>query len=141
MKRSILKKDDIDKFYKYVYFGSINNDLNMAIKRAYRDFNRILSGFANVENHKEIFNSSVELLNEEIIWLINSKISEQNEFDNWHKKTCDRLKKILIFLTNKYNNIIAKNIDNKYIDLIEMLSSIGFIEIFRQYEMIKDIQL
>ena len=51
------------------------------------------------------------------------------------------LKKILIFLTNKYNNIIAKNIDNKYIDLIEMLSSIGFIEIFRQYEMIKDTQL
>ena len=94
MKKTILKKDDIDKFYKYVYFGDINNDLNMAIKRAYRDFNRTLSGFANVKNHKEIFNSSVKILNEEIIWLINSKIFTQNEFDNWHKKTCDRLKKI-----------------------------------------------
>lgn len=50
------------------------------------------------------------------------------------------LKKILIFLTNKYNNIIAKNIDTKYIELIEMLYSIGFIEIVKQYEMIKDIQ-
>ncbi len=101
MKKSILKKDDIDKFYQYVYFGDINNELDMAIKRAYRDFNRTLSGFANIENHKEIFNSAVKILNEEIIWLINSKISTQNEFDNWHKMTCDKLKKS--FLNQKFH--------------------------------------
>lgn len=49
------------------------------------------------------------------------------------------LKLIIQYLLSKFNNIIVKNIDLVYSEVLEMFYSIGFIEVCKQFEMTKDI--
>lgn len=49
------------------------------------------------------------------------------------------LKEIIHSLMSKFSNIIAKNIDKVYLQELETLYSIGFIEVAKQYEMSKDL--
>lgn len=47
------------------------------------------------------------------------------------------LKQVLIYITNNYKSVSAKNIDTSYNSVIEMMISIGFKQITSQFEMVK----
>lgn len=49
------------------------------------------------------------------------------------------LKIIVQCLMSKFNNIIVKNIDTNYLEVLEMFYSIGFIDVAKQLEMVKDL--
>lgn len=51
------------------------------------------------------------------------------------------LKRIVQSLMLKFGNIIIKNIDRNYVQILEMLDSIGFIEVAKQFEMVKDLSV
>lgn len=51
----------------------------------------------------------------------------------------NELKLIVKQLLSKFNNIIVKNIDVIYSNLLEMFYSIGFNEVAKQFEMVKNI--
>lgn len=56
-----------------------------------------------------------------------------------HYNDLDALAKVLCALTHRHPSAMAKNIDFDYADVIQILQSIGFREITRQYEMARDI--
>ena len=56
-----------------------------------------------------------------------------------HYHSLDALKAVLSDLICQYPSAMAKNIDLQYGDVIQMLTEIGFKEITRQYEMVKDL--
>jgi GNAT superfamily N-acetyltransferase len=56
-----------------------------------------------------------------------------------HYNDLAALKDVLAALTHQYPSAMAKNIDCNCSDIIEMLKEIGFKEILKQYEMVKDI--
>ena len=56
-----------------------------------------------------------------------------------HYNTLDALKEVISALIKKYPSAYAKNIDYRYPDVIRMLTDIGFREITKQYEMVRDI--
>ena len=51
------------------------------------------------------------------------------------------LKIIIQQLMARFNNITAKNIDKSYSEVLEMLYSIGFIEVAEQFEMAKNLNI
>lgn len=51
----------------------------------------------------------------------------------------DALKKVMAALTKQYPRAMAKNVDFRYCDVLQMLEEVGFKEITRQYEMVRDI--
>ena len=56
-----------------------------------------------------------------------------------HYNKLDALKKVISALISRYPSAMAKNVDCGCCDVIQMLKEIGFIEVTRQYEMVKDI--
>ena len=61
------------------------------------------------------------------------------EIIQMHYNELDGLKAVMSALTEKYPSAMAKNVDFAYGEVIEMLKEIGFKEITRQYEMVRDI--
>ena len=56
-----------------------------------------------------------------------------------HYNELDALKEVLSALIKKYPSAMAKNIDYRCDDVIQMLTQIGFKEITKQYEMVRDL--
>ena len=56
-----------------------------------------------------------------------------------HYNELDALKKVMSSLVERYPRAMAKNVDFRYADVLQMLKEIGFKEITRQYEMARDI--
>ena len=50
--------------------------------------------------------------------------------------SCDRM---ILALVEQYPRAMAKNVDFRYGDVLQMLTETGFKEITRQYEMVRDI--
>lgn len=64
---------------------------------------------------------------------------KNGEIIQMHYNGLDALKKVLSDLVNRYPSAMAKNVDFVYCDVIQMLLEIGFVEITKQYEMVRDI--
>lgn len=119
-KKTILTEKDYNDFYKIILFGKIENPINTSVKRAYRDLCRTIVGFSKNYNHDKILNNAIKLLNKEIQRLIYSKIEDQDDFDNWHKKCCDEL--IITFENQKFYYGQAQkwiNMSLKYLSMID----------------------
>ena len=56
-----------------------------------------------------------------------------------HYNDLGALKEVMLAVINRYPSAMAKNIDYSYLDILEMLKEIGFKEILKQYEMVRDI--
>ena len=56
-----------------------------------------------------------------------------------HYQDLEDLKDVMSALICRYPSAMAKNIDYSYPDVIRMLQEIGFVEITKQYEMVKDV--
>ena len=51
----------------------------------------------------------------------------------------DELKKVIQWLVPHFGTIVIKNMDKKYAAVLEMLDSLGAVEVARQFEMMKDL--
>jgi hypothetical protein len=77
--------------------------IKASIKRAYRDFNRTLTGIGNYE--QEQYNNLLEIIRGFVIQICNERtFQKQEDFDDWHKEKCNLLKEA-INNELKYNNI------------------------------------
>ena len=61
------------------------------------------------------------------------------EIIQMHYNELDALQEVMSALINQYPSAMAKNIDYSYSDVIQMLKEIGFNEITKQYEMVRNI--
>ena len=61
------------------------------------------------------------------------------EIIQMHYNELDALKEVMAALTRRYPSAMAKNVDCIYGDVIQMLQQIGFKEITKQYEMVRDL--
>ena len=61
------------------------------------------------------------------------------EIIQMHYNELDALKKVMSALVEQYPRAMAKNVDFRYGDVLQMLTETGFKEITRQYEMVRDI--
>lgn len=91
MESSTLTKNNYNLFYKFAFFGHIENDLSSSINRAYRDLNRTIVGFAKHPRHDEILNNCKEILGKEIKIMTNKELLSQKQFDKWHYECCNKL--------------------------------------------------
>lgn len=93
-----LTDKDYKDFLIFLYFGKNDNYLDNCIDRAYRDFNRTLHDFGNIEKgkKKEIYGAAKDYLKDSLIQIQNGSlnIKTQSEFDVWHKKKCFDLVRI-----------------------------------------------
>ena len=56
-----------------------------------------------------------------------------------HYNELDALKEVMTALIHRYPSAMAKNVDCACQDVIQMLMELGFVEITKQYEMVRDI--
>lgn len=61
------------------------------------------------------------------------------EMIQMHYNELEALKEVISVLIHRYPSAMAKNVDCRYEDVIQMLREIGFVEILKQYEMVRDI--
>ena len=61
------------------------------------------------------------------------------EIIQMHYNELDALKEVMSAVANQYPSAMAKNVDCRCHDVIQMLMEVGFVEITKQYEMVKDI--
>lgn len=103
----IKNKVDVDilKSLKALYFGDFTNPIKAASDRAYRDMNRTIRFVAGVSKatrdklKDEVYKVFVVELKD-----LNSKnIKSQDDFDKWHKKVSDEIKKIYSSKVGKDN--------------------------------------
>ncbi|HKP42105.1 hypothetical protein [Mycobacterium sp.] len=89
---SSLSDDDVRKFLSYLYFGDVQDEIDASIRRAYRDFSRTLHGLGKYVDRSRSKAAAREVLRDSIRELTASATSRQDEFDAWHKNTCDELR-------------------------------------------------
>lgn len=91
MKKTKLTEIDYNEFYKTMLYGDLSNPLNNAIKAAYRDVCRTITGFSKNPNHDYILENAKKNIKESIEKLLCSEINTQTDFNKWHKKSSERL--------------------------------------------------
>ncbi len=80
MKNTVLTFEDYADFYKNWIFGKIDNPINVAIKPAYRDLCRTISGFSKREDKIFLRKNAENILHNSINELISSENISQKEF-------------------------------------------------------------
>jgi hypothetical protein len=91
MRKTKLTDRDYDEFYKTMFYGDLSDPLKAAIKSAYRDLCRTISGFSKKANHDFILSNANRELKIMVQELLSKGVKNQGDFDNWHRKTCTRL--------------------------------------------------
>lgn len=87
-----LTNEDYVRFFKTRLFGNIDDPLASAIKSSYYDVCRTISGFSKTPNHDDIFENASGILYAEITTMLSKTITNQPEFNEWHRNCCDKLK-------------------------------------------------
>lgn len=89
MRKSKISYEDKMSWWKGDLF--VEDIIELASKKAYRDLMRTIRNFADNPKHDEISKQSRKCLNEIINNILDSKIFSQDDFDEIHKKACDKL--------------------------------------------------
>lgn len=79
-------------FWIRVFLHTSDDFLERCIERAYRDFNRTLHGIRDNEN-KEAYSRLSNLVKSIVGEITTKNISDQTEYDSWHKDKCELLQK------------------------------------------------
>lgn len=125
MQKTILSEKDYNTFYKSIVFGIIDEPIKASINAAYRDVCRTITGFSKHKNHDEILNNATLVLENEIRKLVEKEMSNQSEFDKWHKKCCNKLieafenQKFYYGQAQKWINMSLKNLSMIEHNLVE----------------------
>lgn len=91
-----IDEKDILEFFKYSYFGNLQDPIEASVNRAYRDMCRTLD-FKNItENDKKNFKEEVKSIFKDIIKNKDknqnlNNIKNQDEFDIWHRRLCNNI--------------------------------------------------
>lgn len=95
-KKSILTEEDYYDYLLRVYFGRYENgkELEQCIRYAYLDMNRTLRGFGEHKQKEQIITQAEKTLFDRFEGIKNAKSLTQDDFDNWHRQTCEQLKDI-----------------------------------------------
>ena len=110
----------------------------------YQDFNVFPTTFST----KPSFEHTLHAVNQnphlyEVLTLNNLAYcifaKRNGEIIQMHYNELNALKEVMIALTDRFPSAMAKNVDYRYSDVIQMLTEIGFKEITNQYEMARDI--
>ena len=120
MRRTIITDEAYMDFYKYGFFGNLENPIKSAIHKAYRDLCRTITGLSKNKNKAEIRHKAEESIYGNITLLFGLGITTQLEFDKWHKKSCEDL--IVVFREQKFTYGQAQkwiNMTLKYISMID----------------------
>ena len=90
MKRELLP-EDILRFLKLAYLGKSENSIELAGKRAYRDFCRTIRNFKSndFEERKKVRDSVISLIADEV--KICPLFKNQSEYDKWHTTLCEKI--------------------------------------------------
>ena len=91
MKKTKLTEKDYTEFYKAMLYGDLSDPLKVAIKTAYLDLCRTISGFSKNSDHDDIIKNAKDEMKKVIKELLHQNITEQGDFDEWHKWACDKL--------------------------------------------------
>ena len=91
MRKTVLKESDYNDFYKTVLYGKIEDEIDTAVRTAYRDLCRTIRGFSKHKRHDEIFGNCAQIVYDYIKKINSYSSFTQNQFDFLHKLTCDRL--------------------------------------------------
>ena len=91
MKKTILKEKDYIEFYKTVLYGDLSEPLKSAIKAAYKDMQRTIHGISKNPYKIIMLSNAEKVISESINKLLHQNINNQNNFDKWHKSTCDMI--------------------------------------------------
>lgn len=84
---------DILNFFKVIYFGDINDPIEAASNRAYRDLNRTIRYNATPTDERNRLRDSVtRSFREEIPALIRRVILDQCGYDTWHRHVCSQIR-------------------------------------------------
>ena len=82
------------QFLLQSYFGNIQDKTHAAIKRAYRDLNRTLSGIATLENKEELKEKWEKIIDSFVLDVKIKPINSFDDFDAIHKQYCYKLMEI-----------------------------------------------
>lgn len=85
--------EDVLKFLKAAYFGDFSDCYKAACNRAYRDMNRTIRFGKLPDKDRKDLKKEVKKILEEKIKTLN-EISNQEAFDDWHKKMCNQILEI-----------------------------------------------
>lgn len=94
---SILTRTNWEEFLLYIYFGDGSDKLAACIRRAYRDFNRTISGFARLDEstRNKVRDSAVAQVKTSLEELSARGGSiDEDGFDSWHRNACLALMRI-----------------------------------------------
>lgn len=92
-----IDEKDILEFFKYSYFGNLNDPIEAASNRAYRDMCRTLRfGVLPIDTKATTISNLIEAVNvifkEEIPIINEGSIANQEKFDKWHEQLCKNIK-------------------------------------------------
>lgn len=92
---STLTRRDFEEFLLYVYFGDGADKLEACIRRAYRDFNRTMSGFGKLHDRAQFHDRAVAQVKISLEELRATGGSiDKDGFDSWHRNACFALMRI-----------------------------------------------
>ena len=92
--QSIVTRKDYEDYLLLLYFGRSENHLESCQDRAYRDFSRTLHGLRSVETGSVLYLQARAALGQSLRCLASTNSVMQEQFDNWHEKTCEQLAEI-----------------------------------------------
>ena len=106
-----LTNDDLEDFYIRLIFDIKQGFLNASIKKAYRDFNRTIKNIPKEINDRNLWRQElINVLTEQIEILLNTEFSNQENFTNWHKQSCE-------LICKKSNGILLLGQAQKWINM------------------------
>jgi hypothetical protein len=83
---------DCENFLVRAYFGRLDDPLKACLKRAYRDVARTLHGIGELQRNPKT--EAERFLNGRFECVRAPAALTQDRFDEWHRDTCDKLKRI-----------------------------------------------
>ncbi len=95
-KNSILTHSDYENFLVHLYFGRDGDYLLRCVRRAYLDFSRTLHGLGKLASKDVLRKRATSELRRIFSDLKGdlATVTNQAEFDTWHRATCQRLSAI-----------------------------------------------
>jgi hypothetical protein len=88
---SILQSEDYEEFPVRVLVGTGESQLQLCVRRAYRDFSRTLHG---IRIHKGSYEKAARAINRMLADIKGRDEPTQMEFDEWHRNACEDLRRL-----------------------------------------------
>ena len=126
----VVIEQNIFETLKFLYFGSTDNCYKASSKKAYLDLCRtiIFNGAASI-NRKECENAVDLLIEDEISNIVQSGVSSQEKYNEWHSKLCNKIIKIYTAKNIEFHFGQAQKWINMTVKYLYVINDIDFSKI------------